>query len=92
VTRENPCPRKEVLNMDVWEIDIEDTVLCDYCNDDYTESDMSGGIIIDGYAVCPKCEKPYMLKEATHACRPGESFKAFILRTRTHNTIGVCSW
>lgn len=78
--------------MDIWEIDIADTVVCDFCNDDYTESEMAGGLIIDGYAVCPRCEKPEMLKEATHVCRPGESFKQFVLRNRPDNKIGVYSW
>lgn len=78
--------------MDIWEIDIADTVLCDFCNEDYTESEMQGGLIIDGYAVCPQCETFEMLKEATHVCRSGESFKHFVLRSRTDNKIGVCSW
>ena len=78
--------------MDIWEIDIADTVVCDYCNDDYTESDMQGGLIIDGYAVCPHCEKLEMLKEANLVCRTGESFKQFVLRSRVDNKIGVYSW
>ena len=28
---------RSVNQMDIWEIDIADTVVCDYCNDDYTE-------------------------------------------------------
>ena len=78
--------------MDIWEIDIADTVVCDYCNDDYTESDMQCGLIIDGYAVCPACEKPELIKEATLVCRTGESFKQFVLRNRVNNKIGVYSW
>ena len=78
--------------MDIWEIDIADTVVCDYCNDDYTESEMAGGLIIDGYAVCPRCEKLEMVKEATSVCRPGESFKQFVLRSREDNKVGVYSW
>jgi hypothetical protein len=83
---------RSVIKMDIWEIDIADTVVCDYCNDDYTESEMAGGIIIDGYAVCPQCEKPEMLKEATLVCRSGETFKQFVLRNRADNKIGVYSW
>ena len=77
--------------MDIWEIDIGGTVVCDFCNDDYTESEMQGGLIIDGYAVCPHCEKTTMLKEATLVCRSGESFKQFVLRNRVNNKIGVYS-
>jgi hypothetical protein len=36
-------------------IDCGDSVICDFCNDDYTESEESGGFITGGYAVCPKC-------------------------------------
>jgi hypothetical protein len=78
--------------MEIWSIDIGDTVVCDYCNEDYTESEETGGIIIDGYGVCPKCEKPSMLVDAEYVCRSGETFKHFILRTRKDNTIGVYSW
>lgn len=34
---------------------IGDTVLCDYCNEDYTNSDAKGGIYFAGKAICPKC-------------------------------------
>ena len=83
---------RSVNLMDVWEIDIADTVVCDFCNGDYTESDEQGGLIIDGYAICPRCEKPEMLKEATQICRVGESFKQFVLRNRPDNKVGVYSW
>lgn len=31
------------------------TVLCDICNTDYTDSKETGGILFGSYAVCPKC-------------------------------------
>jgi len=34
---------------------IGDTVICDLCNEDYTTSDVSGGIYFSGKAVCPSC-------------------------------------
>lgn len=78
--------------MELWQINIGDTVVCDFCNEDYTESLVAGGLIVGGYAVCPKCERPSMLADADYVCRPGESFKNFVLRTREHSTIGMCSW
>lgn len=39
--------------------DIGNVVLCDICNDDFTESDESGGIILHGTAYCPKCLAKY---------------------------------
>jgi hypothetical protein len=78
--------------MEVWQIDIGDTVICDFCNDDYTESDKKGGIIVGGYAICPKCEKHHMLADADYISRDGETFNDFVIRTRKHSTIGMCSW
>ncbi len=78
--------------MDYWSIDIGNTVVCDFCNADYTESKESGGLIAGGYAVCPKCEKTSMLRDADFVSRPGESFADFVRRTRKHSTIGMCSW
>ncbi len=75
--------------MEIWSIDIGDTVVCDYCNEDYTESEKTGGMIVGSYAVCPKCERHSMLVDANYVCRPGESFKHFVLRTREHSTIGI---
>jgi hypothetical protein len=93
VTRENPrVLERKVIYMKIWQIDIGDTVLCDLCSDDYTESDKKGGIIIGDYAICPKCEKPHMLAEASYISRPGETFKDFVIRTRKHSTIGFCRW
>lgn len=78
--------------MDVWMCDIGDTVVCDYCGLDYTESEAVGGIISGSYAVCPCCEKPQMLKDADYVSAPGESFRDFVLRVRDSNTIGFCSF
>jgi hypothetical protein len=78
--------------MYLWSIDIGDTVVCDFCNDDYTESHKAGGLIVEGYAICPECERPDMLKDADYVSRPGETFKDFVIRTREHSTIGMCDW
>ena len=31
-------------------------VICDYCDHDYTESTLPGGLIFESKAVCPRCE------------------------------------
>lgn len=42
----------------VIRIDPGNTVLCDLCNEDYTEDDeTTGGLLFAGKAVCPLCEK-----------------------------------
>lgn len=33
-------------------------VICDFCNDDYTDSLQIGGGLIGSNAVCPKCIRP----------------------------------
>ncbi len=43
-------------------IDIGDTVLCDYCDKDYTNSNETGGILIGSYATCPSCVPRMMTK------------------------------
>lgn len=75
--------------MEIWQCDIGDTVVCDYCNRDYTESEATGGLIVGSYAVCPKCERNSLLKDADYVSKPGETFKDFVLRVREHNTVGI---
>lgn len=35
--------------------DCGDMVLCDYCDEDYTNSEEEGGFLFGSYAICPKC-------------------------------------
>jgi hypothetical protein len=42
-------------NIAVIEVDAGNKVNCDYCNDDYTDSTESGGLLFGSYAACPKC-------------------------------------
>lgn len=82
-------------------IDIGDTVLCDQCNDDFTEEPQSketGGFLFGSHGVCPHCA-PEMLKSIKSYneegyikayAREGETFKDFILRMRGgDNTIRI---
>lgn len=54
----------------VIKIDAKNTVLCDFCNKDYTNLPDEGGLLYEGYAACPKCEKDIIKKtvvnEETH--------------------------
>jgi hypothetical protein len=44
------------------QIDPGDTVLCDFCNADWTDRPESGGFVFSGSAVCPTCA-PVQLKK-----------------------------
>lgn len=36
-------------------IDVGDSVFCDDCSEDFTESDQSGGLLFQSKAICPDC-------------------------------------
>ena len=42
-------------NIKVIAVDMEDSVYCDNCEADYTNSDDKGGILFQSKAICPKC-------------------------------------
>ena len=82
-------------------IDIGDVVLCDDCNEEYTESEAQGGILFGSRAICPSCtpkweenavkfdEEEYITDRAL----PGETFHSFIMRIRGgDNTIKIQSF
>lgn len=46
----------------VFEKDLGDKVVCDICNEEYTNSKESGGFIFRSYAYCPKCAKEWLKK------------------------------
>jgi len=79
-------------------IDIGNTVICDICNKDYTESDESGGFIFGSKAYCPECNDRGMRKIISYKeehfiqaiCSEGQSFRAFVLEARGgNNTIRI---
>lgn len=41
-------------------IDIGRSVVCDSCNEDYTDSAAPGGLIFYSKAICPECEPHWM--------------------------------
>jgi len=67
-----------------------DTILCDLCNADYTDSDETGGMLFGSYGVCPKCMPTFMegvnKYEEHHAikslCPPDMSHRDFIYAAR----------
>lgn len=68
-----------------------DLVVCDVCNEDFTESDERGGFVFGSYAYCPKCAKRsltsiYENDESRYInawAEPGESFADFVRRFRS---------
>lgn len=74
-------------------IDIGNTVACDLCSDDYTESTEQGGIIFQSSAYCPKCT-PQLLRDVEKydeqrfiraRCPEGVSFADFVRGYRGPN-------
>ena len=53
---DNPFEGFVVINAS----DIGRTVICDFCNEDFTNSDALGGFIFQSKAVCPNCEPEFM--------------------------------
>ncbi len=74
-------------------IDCNDSVLCDQCNKDYSDSNEEGGFIFGSHAVCPDCASRMMesikkyheegyIKEY---CQDGMSFRDFVRAYRGDN-------
>ncbi len=74
-------------------IDIGNTVLCDLCNEDYTDSQEKGGFIFMTKGVCPKCSRKFLetvkkCKEEVYIseyCPKDTSFADFIRNYRGDN-------
>ena len=76
-------------------IDIGDTVLCDICNADYTNSDSLGGILVGSYAVCPQCAPDFHDSDDDPIihCPAGVRFRDWVLRIRGgRNTIEITTF
>jgi len=41
-------------------VDMGDTVLCDFCNKDFTDSNVTGGFLFQAKAVCPDCSEHFL--------------------------------
>ena len=68
--------------------DMGDTVICDICDRDYTDSEECGGFLFGSYAYCPVCAKDKLPRiksfgEEGHIsryCPPAMSFKDFVIK------------
>jgi len=73
--------------------DMEDTVICDQCGKDYTNSDMRGGFIFGSHAYCPVCAKESIERIKSYGeegyikayCPDNMSFKDFVVNYRGDN-------
>jgi hypothetical protein len=66
------------------QVDIGDSVLCDFCSKEYKGNPVSGGVLFGSYAVCPTCE-PKTRKEPEHIkarCPPYMSFHSWVMELR----------
>jgi len=82
---------EEVINgVTVIRIEPGNTVLCDLCNEDYTNSDEPGGFLFSGKAVCPVCADKFLTTikfyNEEHFIRAyakeNETFRDFVYRIR----------
>jgi hypothetical protein len=89
------------MKVEVKNFDMDDSVVCDLCNGDYTGSPALGGFVFGSSAVCPACS-PSMLKdieecgEGEHIrmrALEGETFQHMVLRFRNgDNSVMITSW
>lgn len=76
--------------IDIIQIDIGDTVLCDDCSKDFTESDMTGGLLFQSKAIGPCCADKWIrnahlyneTKFILDLCPPDKSFANWVRSIR----------
>lgn len=74
----------------VIKIDVGDSVICDFCDKDFTGEEISGGLIFTSNAVCPDCSprqlntiRGYNEERFIKAyCPENKSFHQFVLDYR----------
>lgn len=78
-------------------VDVGNIVICDFCDDDFTERHDTGGFIVCSSGCCPLCA-PRLLErikanDEEHTirarCPPGQSYAAFVLEYRGGNN-SIC--
>lgn len=81
---------KEKNDVTIIRINPGNTVLCDLCNKDYTNSEEKGGFLFSGMAVCPACA-PSVMKDVKKykeqnfiraTAKEDETFRDFVCRVR----------
>lgn len=70
--------------MEIITCDPGDEVICDICNDSYTESEELGGCSIGSWAICPKCSEN-IKEEPDLRARKDETFRDFVYRLRNQD-------
>lgn len=71
-------------------IDIGNTVICDWCGVDYTNSDAKGGVLFGSRGCCPVCEPEVVASAKRYNetnyikgyCPEGMTFREWILQLR----------
>lgn len=79
--------------MAIEEFDIGNTVLCDFCNEDFTHSEAKGGLLFQSKAACPNCAPSIQASAVRHGetqyirlvCPDDMAFKDFVLWIRGGN-------
>ena len=66
---------------EVIEVDCGDEVICDLCNDSYTESEETGGCAVGTWAICQKCVGK-LTEEPDQRAGENETFRDFVYRLR----------
>ena len=85
--------QEELIKMfggNVITVDVGDDVICDYCSEDFTNSNQVGGFILSGDAICPNCaERTWKLLKKHNEerylkaiCKENESFADFVRNYR----------
>ena len=73
-------------------INDSDSVICDFCGEDWSDSEKAGGFIFESKAVCPNCDagmrkltEEYKENHLIRAeCPLNESFAQFVRQHRNH--------
>ena len=66
---------------EVIKVDCGDEVICDLCNESYTESEETGGCAVGTWAICPKCVGK-LTEEPDQRAGENETFRDFVYRLR----------
>lgn len=69
------------MEMKMINIDFGNVIICDVCNEDYTNSNEHGGILWGNWAICPKCVHKFPTKNRAikARCPAHLSFRDWVL-------------
>lgn len=79
----------------IEQFDMGDSVACDWCSKDYTNSNATGGLLFQSKATCPDCVARIEASAAKYGeeqfirdrCPVGMSFKEWVLKLRGGNNM-----